>query len=278
MRDQDRRAVARAARRRSKISASPRTSSCAVGSSSSTTPAPSFTAHSARASATRCHWPARQIGAVVVAARQDRVESASLAAPAASERLEHDVIGRTARRDVVAQRQLEANEVLKHRGQARAPRRQVELAHVHAVDLDRAGLRVVEPAQQLGERRLSCAVLSDDGERRAGGYGEVEAFENGRAARVRKGHVTETNLARGQAGGRRPTGRQRAGGRHRRLEAQHRGHRRRRAVHRPVQSAERDERGADRALRVRRQTRRGRGRPLRPRSPERPEDDARWRR
>ena len=45
------------ARMRSKISASPRTSSWAVGSSSSTTPAPIFTAHSARASATRCHWP-----------------------------------------------------------------------------------------------------------------------------------------------------------------------------------------------------------------------------
>src|SRR2546430_9614354 len=46
-----------AARMRSKISASPRTSSWAVGSSSSTNPAPSCTAHSARASAIRCHWP-----------------------------------------------------------------------------------------------------------------------------------------------------------------------------------------------------------------------------
>ena len=102
------------------------------------------------------------------------------------ERLEHDVIGRAAGRDVVAQRQLEADEVLEHRGQPRAPRRQVELAQVDAVDLDRAGLRVVQPAQQLGERRLAGAVLSDDGERRAGGDGQVEAFEHGRAARVGK--------------------------------------------------------------------------------------------
>ena len=58
VRDEDRgarRGVA--ASMRSKISASPRTSSCAVGSSSSTTPAPGRTAHSARASATRCHCP-----------------------------------------------------------------------------------------------------------------------------------------------------------------------------------------------------------------------------
>ena len=51
---------------------------------------------------------------------------------------------------------------------------EVELAQVDAVDLDRARLRVVEPAQQLGERRLAGAVLADDGERRAGGNREVE--------------------------------------------------------------------------------------------------------
>ena len=61
-----------------------------------------------------------------------------------------------------------------------------KLAQVDAVDLDRARLRVVQPAQQLGERRLAGAVLSDDGERRAGGNREIEAVEHGRAARDRR--------------------------------------------------------------------------------------------
>ena len=59
---------------RSKISASPRTSSCAVGSSSSTTPAPS--SHGAQRARQRDALPlaAGEIGAAVVAAREHRVE------------------------------------------------------------------------------------------------------------------------------------------------------------------------------------------------------------
>ena len=55
---------------------------------------------------------------------------------------------------------------------------EIELAQIDAVDLDRARLRVVEPAQQLGERRLAGAVLPDDRERRAGRNREVEAVEH----------------------------------------------------------------------------------------------------
>ena len=44
-------------------------------------------------------------------------------------------------------------------------------------------LRVVEPAQQLGQRRLAGAVLADDRERRAGRDREVEALEHRRARR-----------------------------------------------------------------------------------------------
>ena len=53
-----------------------------------------------------------------------------------------------------------------------------DVAKIDAVDLDRARLRVVQPAQQLGERRLAGAVLPDDGERRAGGNGEIEVVED----------------------------------------------------------------------------------------------------
>ena len=39
-----------------------------------------------------------------------------------------------------------------------------ENPQIDAVDLDRAGLRVVESTHQLGERRLTGAVLAHDGE------------------------------------------------------------------------------------------------------------------
>ena len=61
---------------------------------------------------------------------------------------------------------------------------EIELAQVDAVDLDGAGLRIVQPAQQLGDRGFAGAVLAHDGERRAGGDGEIEVLEHGRGARV----------------------------------------------------------------------------------------------
>ena len=64
-----------AARRRSKISASPRTSSWAVGSSSSTTPAPSRHAHERAGQRHPLPLAARQIGAAVVAAGQHGIEA-----------------------------------------------------------------------------------------------------------------------------------------------------------------------------------------------------------
>ena len=72
----------------------------------------------------------------------------------------------------------------------------VDVAQVDAVDLDRAGLRVVEPAQQLGQRRLAGAVHTDDRHRGAGRDRQVEAVEHGPAARgVAEGHVAEPELA-----------------------------------------------------------------------------------
>ena len=53
-----------------------------------------------------------------------------------------------------------------------------------AVDLDRSGVRVVQPAQQLGQGGLAGAVLADDRQRRAGRHGQVEAVED-RSAGVR---------------------------------------------------------------------------------------------
>ncbi len=104
-----------------------------------------------------------------------------MAAPAALERGAHHLVGRACRGHVVAQRQLQAEEVLEDRGDARAPRRQIELAQVDAIDGDGPGLRIVQAAQQLGDGGLAGAVLAHDGQRRAGGDGEIEVLQHRRA-------------------------------------------------------------------------------------------------
>ena len=109
--------------------------------------------------------------------------SARPAAPASIERVPDDVVRRAGGRHVVAQRQLESNEVLEDRRHPRPPAIEVELAQIDAVDLDGAGLGVVEPAEQLGQRRLAGAVLADDRQRRPGGDRQIEAVEH-RLARV----------------------------------------------------------------------------------------------
>jgi hypothetical protein len=123
-------------------------------------------------------------------------------------------------------------------------------ANVHPVDFDRTGLRIVQPAQQLRNRRLACAVLSNDGERRAGRNREIEVFQHRRTRRVRESDVTETNLAR-RLPIRGPIARaQPANGAHRGLKSQHRGDGSRGSVERPTESAEGDHRHADRTLHV----------------------------
>src|SRR6267142_1694780 len=202
--------------RRSKISASPRTSSCAVGSSSSTTPAPIVTAAKARASATRCHWPPDK--SVPPSYPRARIVSsvANFVAPA----------------------------------DARAPRREIELANIHSVDLDRTGLRIVQPAQELCDRGLAGAVLSNDGERRAGGNREIEVLQHGRARRVRERDIAEPNLARRRLVRGAIARTQPAGGTHGRLESQHCSDGGSRSVERPTESAERNHRHADGTLHV----------------------------
>ena len=251
-----------AARMRSKISASPRTSSCAVGSSSSTTPAPEL--HRAQRAGERDALPlaAGEVGAAVVAAREHRVEAGEVRRrppPASAARTTSSgaPAGATLSRSGSSKRMKSWNTAVtraRHDGE-------IEVAQVDAVDLDRARLRVVEPAQQLGERGLAGAVLADDGERRAGGDREVEVRRapGGRRRRDRRSVTSRKRISRAGM----PRARSRArtasapAGRHRRLEPQHRGDRRRRAVERPVEPAEGDHRRADGALRVDDDLRRG---------------------
>ena len=108
------------------------------------------------------------------------------------------------------------------------------------------GLGVVEAAQQLGQGGLAGAVLADDGQRRPGRDGEVEAVQHRLAARVGEGDVAEADPGRrhGRRPGRRSPGAQRPGRPHGRLEPQRRRHRGGGAVHRPVEAAEGDGAGA----------------------------------
>ena len=147
-------------------------------------------------------------------------------------------------RHVVAQGQLEADEVLEHRGDPAAPAVEVEVAEVDAVDLDGAGLGVVEAAEQLGQRGLARAVLADDGQRRPGRDGQVEARRAPARslARVGEGDVAEADLARRACPSAGPVAAaQRAPpGAIGLAQAQDRGHRGGGAVERPVEAAEGD--------------------------------------
>src|SRR4030095_6218620 len=186
-----------ASRMRSKISASPRTSSCAVGSSRSTTPAPSCTAHSARANATRCHCPPDR--SVPRSSPRASTVSSSARPAGGFERSQHLVVRRALGCDIVAQRQLEAGEILKDGGYPRPPAFEIEVANIDVIDLNGAGLRIVNAAQQLGERSLAGAVPADDGAGRSCLNREVESLEDWRSAitRVRKSHVAAADRPTG---------------------------------------------------------------------------------
>ena len=175
-------------RNRSKNAASARTSRLAVGSSSTSTLAPPSTAISARAIAMRCHWPPES-SAPSVYARESVVSrpcgsaSTSSSAPARSSaaRIALVVVQQLdrAEADVVAHRQLVVDEVLEDRGDAAPPRaaRVTRVSRTPSTS-DAARLRLVEPREQLDERRLAGAVQADDRERLAGRDRQVEAAQH----------------------------------------------------------------------------------------------------
>ena len=143
---------------------------------------------------------AREIGAAVVAAGQHRVEARrGSRRPADSSAARTTSSGAPA--GATLSRSGSSKRMKSWKTAVTRARHDVErqVAQIDAVDLDRARLRVVQPAQQLGERRLAGAVLPDDGERRAGGDREIEAVEDGRAARIREREIAEADLARRHA-------------------------------------------------------------------------------
>src|SRR5580704_13454555 len=87
--------------------------------------------------------PARQVGTAVVPARQHRIQTGQVRRSRRLQRGTDYLIRRPGRRYVIAQWQFQADEVLEHGRDARAPRCQIELAKIPAVDLDGARLRIV---------------------------------------------------------------------------------------------------------------------------------------
>ncbi len=88
--------------------------------------------------------------------------------------------------DILAQGQLEADKVLEDRGDSAPPTARLKAAQVNSVNLDRPVVGVIETAEQLGERGLAGAVLTDDRQRGADLHGEVQPGED-RAPTARVG-------------------------------------------------------------------------------------------
>src|SRR6185312_7991145 len=90
-----------------------------------------------------------KVGAALVSARENGVEIGEVRGPGFRQRGANHIVGRAAGRNVFTKRKLEADEILEHGSQAGAPGIDIKVAQGHAVDLDSARLRIVEPAQQL---------------------------------------------------------------------------------------------------------------------------------
>ena len=75
-----------------------------------------------------------------------------------------DFIGRTGWRDIVPQRQFEADEILKYRGEPMTPAFELEIPQIHTIDFNSTALRIVQPAQQLRQGGFTGTILPDNGQ------------------------------------------------------------------------------------------------------------------
>ena len=115
---------------------------------------------------------------------------------------------RAAVADVFHGVEREDHGILRHDADRAAQRLQRQVTHVHAVEADAAGLRIVEAQQQLEQGGLAGAGRADHGHRLAGADIEREMRQGGfvQARRIGEGHVVERHAgavlgARGQVFG-----------------------------------------------------------------------------
>ena len=102
--------------------------------------------------------------------------------------------------DVGGDRVVEEHGLLRHDADLRAQRRQRHVADVHAVDENRPARDVVEPRQQVDQRRLAGAAAADDGDHLAGLDVERHAAQDARlAVLVAEADVAELDRRRNGA-------------------------------------------------------------------------------
>ncbi len=161
---------------------------------------------SARAIATRCHWPrersavpkrAPELGVeAVFQRRRDRVEP-RLAHHPFDRRAVVEQHAPVAERDVLAQTRLVDHRALGDQAQAPVPGREVESRERNAVDADRSRAGIVEARQQLRERGLPRPVVADQRHHRSGVDLEREIFERWAiGARVGEAEAVELEARR----------------------------------------------------------------------------------
>ena len=97
---------------------------------------------------------------------------------------------------VVADRAAEQERLLEHDADVPPEVAGGQLADVDAVEQHAAGVDVVEPADQVHERRLAAAAAADDADLLAGLDREVDVLEHRPMPLVAEGDVLEPDLAR----------------------------------------------------------------------------------
>src|SRR6516162_8840508 len=90
---------------------------------------------------------AGQVCTAGISTRKHGVERSQVRGACRFEGGAHNLVWSASRRNIVAERQFQPNEILKHSRNRGTPRCGIELPKIHAVDLNPAGLGVVEPAE-----------------------------------------------------------------------------------------------------------------------------------
>lgn len=79
--------------------------------------------------------------------------------------------------EVVHECVVEKNRILRDDAELTAQTCNGNVAHVHAIYLDAAGINVVKPEEQFQDGGLATSALANDGGRCAGQHFETDAFE-----------------------------------------------------------------------------------------------------
>src|SRR5215203_7159707 len=102
---------------------------------------------------------------------------------------------RPAERNVVANTPGEEESLLGDDPELASERFLRDVAQIVSVDGDPALDRVVEPCEQLGDRRLPCSGVPDERDRRPGGDVEIDPVEYLRPGAVREADALELDAA-----------------------------------------------------------------------------------